>query len=191
MGIVKKYPKLLLLLFCTLLAYILFRGGAFEWLAHIDGIAGSYFAIFLGGILFTFGFTAPFGIGVFIEVAPHVHPFYGALLGAVGCMLGDLVIFEVMKFEFFHEEITRLRTTRVFLWGHRLLHHESISDHVRQYLLWSFAGIIIASPLPDEFGVALVTSITEIKACKFAVLSLIFNSIGIFLILEATRVIIT
>jgi hypothetical protein len=186
MHLIRKYPKLLLLLVSMIVAYAVFMAGGLHWLHGAHGASG-YLAAFIGGILFTFGFTAPFGIGVFVELAPLIHPVAGSLIGACGAVLADLAIFQIMRFELFHEEIGHLKATRFFLRLHGILHHQKFPEKVREYVLWLFAGMIIASPLPDEFGVALVSSLTEIDRKKFIVLSYVFNALGVFLILEGTR----
>lgn len=186
MAFFKAYPKLLILCACTLAAYAVYAYGGLRWLDTIP-VSAEYFAVFVGGLLFSFGFTSPFGIGVFLEVGHTVHPILGGLLGGVGALLSDLVIFEVMRFELFHDEMHRIRSSRIVSWCHRILHHEKFPQKIREYLLWSFAGIVIASPLPDEFGVALVSSLTDIRARSFALLCFMFNTAGIILLLTASQ----
>lgn len=188
MRIVKEYPRLLLLLASTCLAYGLYMMGALHWLHGTQG-ASEYMAAFIGGLLITFGFTAPFGIGVFLEIGHSLNPWLGAAVGALGALLADLVIFHVMRFEFFHEEIHKLRTTRIVTWAHRKLHHESVPEKVREYLVWCFAGLVIASPLPDEFGVILVSSMTNINERAFAVLSFFMNMLGILVFIAGSKLI--
>jgi uncharacterized membrane protein YdjX (TVP38/TMEM64 family) len=115
-----------------------------------------------------------------------VNPFVGGILGGLGSLIADLMIFEVMRFEFFHDELHRIRSTAVVQKIHAVLHHERFPKKLREYLLWSFAGIIIASPLPDEFGIILVSSLTDIKERSFALFCFIINSIGITLMLMAS-----
>jgi uncharacterized membrane protein YdjX (TVP38/TMEM64 family) len=58
---------------------------------------------------------------------------------------------------------------------------------MREYILWSFAGLLIASPLPDEIGVTLVSGLTEIRLRTFAALCFVLNTIGILIILTAVH----
>ncbi len=92
-----------------------------------------------------------------------------------------------MRFEIFHNELHHIRGSRIVQWIHRILHHEEFPQKLREYLLWSFAGIVIASPVPDEFGVALVSSLTNIKARSFAMLCFAFNTAGIIVFLVASK----
>lgn len=188
MELIHKYPKLLLLCITTLTAYVLYAIGGLDWLHDTPG-SSAYLAAFIGGLLFTFGFTAPFGIGVFLEIGHSLNPILGAMVGGIGAVLADLVIFHVMRFEMFHEELLSLRSAHLIQWLHDKLHHENFPQRLREYILWSFAGLIIASPLPDEFGVALVSSMTNINKRAFAVLSFIANATAIMLFILGSKLI--
>jgi hypothetical protein len=186
MHAVLKYPKLLLLGCSFVAAYLLSHFGYFTMLeSSLNG--HGYAASFLGGLLFSFGFTSPFGIAMLVEIAPHVHPLTAALVGGLGALLMDMGIFELLRFSAFHDEIHRLRETRWFVRLHALIHHESVSEKARLYLLWSFAGMVIASPLPDEIGVTVVSSVTNIDTKAFALLCFLCNTAGILVILLLAR----
>ena len=187
MNILRQYPKLLLLACSFLAAYLLFHFGYFDILEETLNGHG-YISVFLAGLLFSFGFTTPFGIALFVEVAPHINPFIAAPLGGMGAFLTDLCIFELMRFETFHDEFHRLRQSTVFRSIHHLFHHKSISEGVRLYILWCFAGIIIASPLPDELGISLL-GFSKMRLAAFLPLSYFSNFIGIFLIGSVARTI--
>lgn len=177
-----KYPRLCLLALCFLAAYVLYHVGMFDWLGHrLNG--HGYASVFLGGLLFSFGFTSPFGIAIFVEMAPEVNPFLAAPLAGLGAVISDLLIFDILRFSAFNREIRRLRSSHLLLWIHEKLHHEGISERIRRWMLWSFAGIIIASPLPDEFGVSIVSGISKIPPRQFALICFTFNTVGVFLML--------
>lgn len=186
LKILRQYPKIIVLLFSMILAYAIFAMGWLHWLGEVHGIGGIGGAM-IGGMLFSFGFTTAFGIGVFVEIADNIHPIIGALAGGTGALLSDLLIFNVMQFECFHEEIHRLKSAKLVIWLRSVIHHESWPERLRKYLLWSFAGIIIASPLPDEFGVSMVSSLTSINKRTFGIISFGCNTIGVFLILVGAR----
>lgn len=182
------YPKLLLLTCSFVFAYLCFHLGYFNWLHDIPHGYG-YVSVFLGGVLFSFGFTTPFGIAILLGSSGDVNPFLAAPLAGAGALLSDFLIFELMHFSVFHDEIHRLRTTRLFLKVESFFHHPSISDRLRLTILWCFAGLVIASPLPDELGVTLVSSISDINPKRFALLCFLFNTLGILLLLLAGRAI--
>lgn len=176
-----EYPKFLALLASFVLAYLLFHVGAFDALEQfLDGYG--YVSMFLGGLLFSFGFTTPFAIGIFVATADHVHPVPGALIAGIGALLVDLTIFEFIRFEFL-DEIRKLKTTALIMRARAWMHHESIPERIREYMFWGFAGLIIASPLPDELGVTMISSITELEEKKFGMFCFVMNTIGVFVIL--------
>lgn len=180
-----QYPKLLVLVLCFLLAYLLYEVGAFHVL--VEGLNGyGYVSVFLAGLLFTTAFTTPFAIAMFVELAPNVNPFIAAPIGALGAMLTDLSIFECARLSL-HEEFHHfwnvhwIRRIGNYFTNHRLL------KSIRIYLLWTIAGFIIASPLPDELGVTLLSSIADVRTRSFIVFSFGFNAIGIWLVLTGVR----
>lgn len=182
-----EYPKLLCLLFSCVLAYILFQQGAFELLVQSMNGHG-YLSCFLAGLLFSFGFTSPFAVGIFVETAERTHPVPAALIGGVGALISDISIFEFVRFSF-HDELHRLKATTLFQRVRAFIFHDSMPERVRLYLLWSIVGIVIASPLPDEVGVTLIGGATNIDSRKFGVLCFTLNTAGIFLILLGARAI--
>lgn len=182
-----KYPKLTLLLGTFVLAYILHHLGFFDRFSHYLNGHG-YFSMLLGGALFSFGFTAAFGIALIIDVAVNVDPMIGALVAGIGATFVDTVLFSLVRFTVFHEEIHALRTSRVFVMIHRFLHRESVSERVRRMILWSVAGLVIASPLPDEFGVTLISSVSSMQKRDFVGFCFILNTLGILAIILGTRI---
>lgn len=181
-----RYPKIALLVSSFCVAAVLFELGIFH--AFVENLNGhGYFSTFIGGILFSFGFSAPFGLGILLESGKEVHPLLGAIVGGIGALCTDFFLFQTARWTSIHDELHRLRDTRVVQYVHGLLHHESISERMREYILWSFAGLLIASPLPDEIGVTLVSGLTEIRLRTFAALCFVLNTIGILIILTAVH----
>lgn len=171
------YRKLFLLVLVALIAYFIFRN------PEVQGFVSSlgkleYLGIFIAGMLFTFGFTTPFAVGFFVVLNPS-NPFLVALIGGVGALVGDLFIFSVIRFSFI-DEFKRLEKTSVIK-GIRNEMKTHFSHRVRLYILYALAGIIIASPLPDEAGVIMLAGLTNIRAKVMASISFLFNSLGIFI----------
>ncbi len=184
-GRLLEYPKFACFLLSCLLAYALFRLGDFLLLvALLDG--QGYLAVFVGGLLFSFGFTSPFGIAIFATVAPDVDPYLASLIGGCGAFLSDLCIFQFVSVSL-HDEISRFKATRLFHYFHSLLHHPNIPEHIRQYVLWSVVGLVIASPLPDELGITMISGVSDIRKSTFSLICITFNTAGIFAILLAAR----
>ncbi|MBP9750847.1 MAG: hypothetical protein KBC95_03295 [Candidatus Peribacteraceae bacterium] len=181
-----NYPRLCLLGLSFIGAYILFQFGWLDWLQSLGRFG--YLSVFIAGLLFSFGFTTPFAIAIFIEISGFVHPVPAALLGGLGALISDFIIFDIIRFSVFHDEIDRLRASRFAARIHRVIHDDALPQRVRQLLLFSFAGIIIASPLPDELGVSLVSSASSLSPRLFGAVAFLCNAAGILLILMAARV---
>jgi uncharacterized membrane protein YdjX (TVP38/TMEM64 family) len=174
-----KYPKLFLLVAFSLLAYYLFsRPEVSEWVLSLETF--SYLGIFVAGILLPFGFFAALSIGFFIATNPQ-NLLLAVILGGLGAMIGDLIIFKLIKFSFM-DEFRELEKMKVI---HKI---EKIVNKrkrvlILHYSLYIFAGLVLATPLPDEIGVAMLAGLTTIKPLKLAVISFLVHSTAILLIL--------
>jgi len=184
---VLSYPRLVAFGACMGAAYVLYQIGMFEWLdGRLHGFG--YPGAFAAGLLFSYGFTTPFAVAAFIAMAHEVNPFIAAPLAGAGAFLSDLVIFELLRVSFFGQELERLRHTSLVARIHTLLHHESTPERLRKWMLWTLACIVIASPLPDEIGVALLSG-TKLSERAFAVICVSMNTLGILILLLLARAI--
>lgn len=173
-----RYPKIALFFVCVLIAYVVFSRP--EVSDFLSGIGNGYIFTFIGGLLFSFGFTTPFAIGFFIDANPS-NLFFAAIIGGFGAMISDLLIFHFIRFSFM-DEFRKLERTKVM----RVVEnefHRKIFKRIRAYLIFVIAGFIIASPLPDEMGVALLAGFSRINPNALMIISFVFNSIGIFVML--------
>jgi len=172
------YPKISILALLIMLAYVVFRNPYVQDFVSSLG-ALEYIGVFIAGIFFTFGFTAPFASGFFIVLNPS-NPLFVAILGGIGAMLGDLLIFSLIRFSFI-DEFKRLEKATIIK-GIRNEMKLHFNHRARLYLLFALAGLIIASPLPDEAGVIMLAGLTNIKPRVMAIISFIFNTLGIFIL---------
>lgn len=175
-----KYPKLILLCLSIILAYLFFQADFFREVA-VKLNSHGYVSILFAGFLFSYGFTAPFAVGFFVSLAPQVNIFLAAPLAGIGAVLSDVLIFRFIRASF-RDEFDTLKLTFLFQ-KIRALFDGHLSDRLKRYVLWAVAGFLIASPLPDEFGVSLVGGFTEINQKVFSVISFSLNTFGIFVIL--------
>lgn len=123
---------------------------------------------FVTGILYTVGFTAPLATAMIIDTAQTTSPWMLGLLGGLGAMLYDLLIFVFIR-----------RTTSISFF-------EKIRERFlgRPAISWMLAGIgafVIASPLPDELGSGLL-GLSKIPQKYFVPLSFVLNGLGILTI---------
>lgn len=130
---------------------------------------------FATGIFFTSVFTAAFATVIFAELAQDHSLILTAVFGGAGALLGDYIIFRFVR-------DTLLEDIRGLL---AIFHADRFAEIFRlqlfRFLAPFFGAVIIASPLPDELGVALL-GLSDMSAKKFAVFSFVFNAAGILAI---------
>ncbi len=167
-----KYPKLLFLLLTFIIAYIIFNRRAVLPLPNLG-----YFGTFLAGIFFTYGFTAAPATAVLLILAKGQNIILSGLIGGLGALIGDLIIFRIIRYSF-ADELEELSKERII--------QEIRKDTPRllkNHIIPVLAGFIIASPLPDEIGISLLAASKEISTRIFLVMSYLLNTAGIFIII--------
>ena len=142
-------------------------------ISHIGSYG--YIGAFITGIFFTSTFTIAPASVVLFHLAQEYNAFLIALSAGAGGVVGDLLIFRVLKegiFEEFAPMLKRMRRQHLF------------ALFRSRYFLWlaPFIGaLIIASPLPDEIGIGLM-GLSNIKQWQFVLLTFALNTTGIFII---------
>ena len=174
-----KYPKIFILIITIILAYLLFSQTSITKYIQEATENQSYLLIFIGGLLFSFGFTTPFSIGLFMSIVPK-NLFLAIIIGGIGASISDLLIFKIIKISFM-KEFKELEKT--FLVKEIIKETHKIPRKIKHYLIYIFAGIIIASPLPDEFGITMLAGLSTIKTIPLTLLSFTFNTLGILILL--------
>jgi uncharacterized membrane protein YdjX (TVP38/TMEM64 family) len=129
----------------------------------------------------SFGFSAPFSVG-FLIVSQPTNIFLATMFGALGAAFSDILIFKIIKFSFMNEfeELEKTKTIKKI----REIVNKNINIKIKHYFLYIFAGIMIATPLPDEVGVSMLAGLTTIKPKVLATISFILHTTAIFLILK-------
>lgn len=174
-----KYPKIVILILMIVLAYLVFRNPSIQQtISHLGNFG--YLSIFIAGIFFAFGFTAPFSVGFFISLNPS-NIWIAGIIGGLGALFADLLIFSTIRISF-EREFKRLKNSKYFKKITGLI-NRNISHKIKIYLMYAFAGILIASPLPDEAGVTMLAGLTKISTRSLAIISLILNTLGIIILL--------
>jgi hypothetical protein len=171
-----KYPKLSLFIVSVILVYFLFSGFAYKPL-HYALVSMGYFGTFLAGLLYPYALTSAAGTGILLILAKEQNLFLAGAIAGIGALISDVVLFFFITHGFGNEvqELSKETAVRTV--------NEWIPDSIRVYLLASFAGILIASPLPTEIGIMLMSSIKKISIKKFAVIACILHAGAIFIIL--------
>lgn len=175
-----KYPKIGAFILVTIMAYIIFKNAEIGYfLSGIDTL--SSFGVFIAGMLYSFGLTSPFSTGFFLAL--HIENIFPiGIIGGIGAMFSDLFIFRFIRFSF-KNELLMLKEEKIIKKIRKIV-NELIPKKIRNFLLIIIAGILIASPLPDETGVIILAGFTKIKGKVMAIISFVLNTIGILILLK-------
>lgn len=180
-----KYPKLTLLILTFILAYLLYYLGRFS-VFHDYVISLGYLAPFLAGMFFVYGFTAAPAAAIFLAISGDYNLWYAALSGGVGAMIGDLLIFYIVRTRL-EKELEELQKEKIFQMVRRVL-RKILPGWLRRLIAPFFIGFIIASPLPDEVGTILLSANRQVSPAKFMIVTFILNTIGILIFLGLGRI---
>jgi uncharacterized membrane protein YdjX (TVP38/TMEM64 family) len=171
-----KYPKLSLFIISVILVYFLFSGLAYKPL-HDALVFMGYFGTFLAGLLYPYALTSAAGTGILLILAKEQNLLLAGVIAGIGALISDIILFLFVKHGF-GDEVQKLSKETVVRTIIR-----RIPDSVRVYLLAIFAGLLIASPLPTEIGIMLMTSIKNMSVKKFVIIVYILHASAIFIIL--------
>jgi len=153
------------------LAWFLISSGVLAGLLAATD-AGKIFESFAVGIFFTSAFTlAP--AAIFLgELSQSISPWVVATFGALGAMCGDLILFLFIR--------DRLAEDIKGLFPKRAVRHFLNSFHLGfwKWLSPVLGALIIASPLPDEFGVSLL-GLSRVKVAILLPVAFVMNFLGI------------
>jgi len=171
-----KYPKFLLLVLTFIVAYFLFK----FW--NMDGLKASleslgYLGTFICGMFFSYGFTAGPAVALFLILGDHQNILTAALVGGLGAVIGDYLIFIFLRTSF-KDEINRFENEKIVKKV-----DGKIPLKLRHYLLMIFAELIITIPLPNEIGISLLAMDHHIHKKTFIAISFVLSVIGIGIIL--------
>ncbi len=194
-----KYQNLVLLFIGIIVAtYILIYRPAASIMTSSGIEQLGYVAAFVYGMMYAYAITtAPSAALIFSLGKTHlVEPLLIAVIGASGAVLSDYLIFRFVRDGLMGEIRMLEKDIRTFV--HRFDHHGKnrpnqhfhekarIWKAISKSKAWNIlvpvvAGLIIASPLPDEFGAAIFGAI-RFDSKKFLVVAYFLNFIGIFVI---------
>lgn len=144
-----------------------------EW-----GYVGAVFA----GILSVITFTVAPALVVIYYLSEKLNLLELCLLAGFGSVIGDFIIFNFFKDKVFIELKPILD---------KLAKRPVMHIFHSPYFTWLtpvVGAIILASPLPDEFGVTLLSA-SKLKEWHFIILSFVLNSIGILIIIKGAHLI--
>ena len=151
-----------------------------SWLIHLGSL--EYIGALIAGSLFVSSFTAAISIVVIAIMTENINPMALALIGGVGAVMGDYLIFKLVR--------SHLQDELALLFGKD---GTSYVKHVlkSRYISWTLpiiGAFIIASPLPDELGVSLL-GMSKMSEAKFILISYVSNAAGILMVASVATVI--
>jgi membrane protein YqaA with SNARE-associated domain len=175
-----RYPKLFLLCMSALAGFLMyFDQNNFHF--HEMIISAGYIGIFFAGFFLAHGFTMGPAIASLFIISQAEPLFPTAFIATIGAIIGNSTFYALLRISY-HSELAELSRTPVFIklqkWANR-----NTPQFVRAYILPVFAGIISATPLPDEFSVVLVKASKGISATAFTLATAIVGIFGVTIIL--------
>lgn len=165
---------ILIIAISVLIAVILAKTGAFKEILVLTKeikLMGS----FVAGIFFVSIFTTAPATVALAQISQSNSIILVSLLGGLGAMFGDLIIFRFAKNNLSGDLIylsqksgfkkfTAIFRTKFFRW-----------------VIPFIGALIVASPLPDELGLVLM-GVSKIKSSSFILISFLLNTTGILII---------
>ena len=134
-----------------------------------------FFGAFIAGLFFTSIFTTAPAIVILGELAQTISPWQVALVGGFGALLADLLIFR-----FFTDHVSEdiKHVMRKYHIGKR---RSIFRSRLVRWFIPFLGALVIASPLPDELGIALL-GFAKFPVKVFMLLSFVLNFAGILAI---------
>ena len=172
----KRYPKLIFFLITLIAAYFLFQDRSSIGFDNFVSSLG-YLGIFFTGLLYSYGFTSGFASSAFLVMDGDYNIFLAGILGGLGALFSDIVIFRFFK-STFYDEVERLSREKFIVGLSRI-----IPGFIKKTALPVLGAVIIASPLPDELGVSLMASSKKLPPKTFAIISFFLNTAGVISLL--------
>ncbi|MEK7625876.1 MAG: hypothetical protein AAB423_00775 [Patescibacteria group bacterium] len=143
-----------------------------------DIISLGYLGMLLTGVLFVSFFTAAPAVVLLLAFSDSYNSFVIALIAGFGAMLGDYVILRFAEDKIGHE-LKPVAKKMKLIGFINLLHKKKYKP-----ITATIGAIIVASPLPDEAGIALL-GLSRISTMQLLLLIFALNSAGIFILITA------
>jgi hypothetical protein len=157
-----------------LVAFILVRLGVANKIVSLS-TEGKILGSFLSGVFFTSAFTispASIAIALLSKTTPI---FVLAFWGALGAVLGDMILFFFIRDKFADDlqgALIHYHDKKLTTFFHRKFFH---------WLTPLVGALVIASPLPDELGITMM-GLSKIRTYTLMLISFSMNFLGILLV---------
>ena len=91
-----KYPYLTAILISIIIAIFLGTSETFKsWLLHLGSL--EYIGALIAGVFFVSSFTVAISVVVVAIMTENINPMALALIGGVGAVMGDYLIFKLIR----------------------------------------------------------------------------------------------
>lgn len=160
-----------IIIISVLVAINLVQSGALESLltsSQESRIIGSFF----GGMFLVSVFTAAPAFVALTEIAQANSIWLVAFFGGIGALIGDLLIFRFVKDTLADDILYLIQKTK----SKRLFHIFRLK--IFGWLIPFLGALIVASPLPDEIGLAMM-GISKMKTALFVPTIFVLDFLGI------------
>lgn len=173
-----RYSHTSLFLLSVVIAILLQFLGVWHSLASFFISHAPYLGALIAGFFFVISFTSAGAAFLLLELGQHGHPVPLALIAGCGATAADILMYRTFKDSIF-EELKLLFASTIAPRNREYLEHLA----KKRVFVWAIpliASLLIASPLPDELGIALF-GIINFQPKYIAGISFFLNVIGIFL----------
>lgn len=177
---IRKHHKpllhdILMIFIGIVIAIFLSKTGVFDFI--ISNIISHYvLASFVAGVFFTSAFTiAPASVAL-VHIAEYAPLNWIAFWGALGAVCGDLILFFFIR-DRFVEDIKKAIKPSTIRYFTRSFHFGFL-----KWLSPIIGALIIASPIPDEFGITLL-GMSKIRLSLLIPIAFAMNMLGIYLLI--------
>lgn len=158
----------------VVIAIVLAKNGFLEnILVATAGI--KYLSSFIAGIFFTSVFTVAPATVILGELSQANSILVVAVLGGLGALIGDLIVFRFIKDSLTEDILSLINVPR------RRKMAVIFKFKIFSWFIPFLGALIIASPLPDELGIAMM-GLTKMRTSVFIPISFLFNTLGILVI---------
>jgi len=166
-----NHYKTILILVIILLTLESYLTGTLQKFFNSLGNYG-YLGSFVSGFLYSYGVTTPFAIAAFFVLAKNLNIWLLTILGSFGGLIGEYFIYDFAKKE---------AGKSVKIYKNKKIKIPEIKSRLLRRLSPLIAGVVIATPLPDEL-LAFLFGIEKYRLRDFLILTFVFKLLGTFLI---------
>ena len=166
-----NHYKTILILVIILLTLESYLTGTLQKFFNSLGSYG-YLGSFVSGFLYSYGVTTPFAIAAFFVLAKNLNIWLLTILGSFGGLIGEYFIYYFAKKE---------TGKSVKIYKNKKIKIPEIKSRLLRRLSPLIAGVVIATPIPDEL-LAFLFGIEKYRLRDFLILTFVFKLLGTFLI---------